>query len=78
MAHFYGTVNGQARTTASRIGSKGSGIQGHIRGWGIGGRVRCYVNEDGEDEVAIYLTSGSGGYGCERLLGKFTRSEFNA
>ncbi len=66
MAHFYGEIEGQARTTATRRGSKNSGISAHVRGWDIGVWVQCYVDDKGEDRVSIRLTGGSN----DRLPGK--------
>lgn len=72
MAHFYGEIEGQARTTATRCGSKDSGISAHVRGWNIGARVQCFVNDQGEDCVSIRLTSGSNGGLQGKYLGTYT------
>lgn len=72
MAHFYGEIEGQARTKTTRIGSKNSGISAHVRGWNIGARVQCFVNDQGEDCVSIRLTSGSNGRLHEKCLGTYT------
>jgi hypothetical protein len=72
MAHFYGEIEGQARTTATRRGSKNSGISAHVRGWDIGARVQCFVNDQGEDCVSIRLTSGSNGRLQDKCLGVYT------
>ena len=50
MARFYAEIQGN-RGKASRMGSKDSGIWGHIRGWSVGARVTWYVNDEGEDVV---------------------------
>ena len=68
MAHFYADIQGN-RGEATRMGSKDSGINGHIRGWGSGARVQCSVDRDGNDVVDVYATSGSGSYG-QRNKGK--------
>lgn len=68
MAHFYGTIRGQARLVASRTGSKSSGIDGHIRGWNTGVLV-VGAERDGRDEFDIFATHGSGGSGSAVLLG---------
>ena len=60
MAHFYGDMTGN-RGVTTRMGSADSGIQAHLRGWNIGGGVRCFVDEDGNDCVSVDLTSGSRG-----------------
>ena len=59
MAHFYGEIQGTAKTIASRTGSAKSGIQAHIRGWNVGVKISCYVDEDGKDCITIYHTKGS-------------------
>lgn len=58
MAHFYGNIQGN-RGEATRMGTKDSGIEGHIRGWTNGCRVNCYVDINGNDVVEIYATTGS-------------------
>ena len=75
MAHFYAFIQGN-RGEATRMGSKASGIAGHIRGWSVGAHVCCTYNEQTEkDEVAIYLTSGSNGSKHSKLLGNFTTDD---
>jgi hypothetical protein len=76
MARFYGSVKG-SRSEATKTGSKASGIEGHIRGWDFGVRVRCYVNKDGEDECEVSLTGGSNGYKGDVVLGTFSEKDLN-
>lgn len=57
MAQFYASIQGN-RGEATRMGTKKSGIYGHIRGWHSGGRVECDINEKGQDVVSIYATHG--------------------
>ncbi len=45
MSRFYADIQGN-RGRATRCGSKGSGISGHIRGWNTGCRVHV-VDIDG-------------------------------
>ena len=71
MAQFYASIQGN-RGQATRMGTKNSGIDGHIRGWHIGARVT--VNHDektGKDIVRVYKTLGSSGFGSE-LIAEFT------
>lgn len=72
MAQFYANIQGN-RGMATRMGTKSSGMDGHIRGWNVGARVFMRFNEETqEDECTIDLTSGSAGrYGSKRL-GTFT------
>lgn len=74
MAHFYSEIKGN-RGEATRVGTKKSGIRGHVRGWDVGVAVYGYVNEDGEDEFEVRLTSGSHGSVSSQLLGRFTRKD---
>jgi len=68
MAHFYGEIQGN-RGEATRMGTKDSGFRGHIRGWHVGGSVNCHYNESKDrDEVSIYATKGSSGYGGSEHL----------
>ena len=72
MAHFYASIQGN-RSEATRMGTKNSGIEGHIRGWDIGAKVKCTFDpETKEDYVTVYLTSGSSGYKSDKLIGSFT------
>lgn len=70
MARFYGEIKGQARTTATRRGSKSSGITAHIRGWNIGVRVEIFAVGD-RDIVHIYRTSGSNAKSVDKLITEF-------
>lgn len=75
MSHFYADIQGN-RGMATRQGTKSSGIDGHIRGWGVGARVICRHNEEtGKDTVTVYRTGGSRGYTSERLVAQFTEGE---
>ena len=74
MARFYANIQGN-RGEATRMGTKDSGISGHIRGWNVGCRVCCYVGDDGEDRVSITLTSGSNGRGSDKHFGVFNTKD---
>lgn len=59
MARFYGTLEGSAATTVSRVGhGGGSGVSAHVRGWRIGGKVDAF-DRDGKDVVLLQVTGGS-------------------
>jgi len=70
MSRFYASIKGN-RGIATRQGSKGSGIEGHIRGWDIGARVICYVDDNGNDAIRITLTGGSNRPSSIKDLGTF-------
>lgn len=57
MSRFYGTVEGIAKTPASRRGHKN--LEAHIRGWNVGVNIECGVDEDGNDIIKVYKTGGS-------------------
>ena len=57
MSRFYADIQGN-RGQATRQGSADSGIDGHIRGWDLGGAVDMFAEKD-EDIIDIYLTKGS-------------------
>jgi hypothetical protein len=55
------------------MGTKNSGLYGHIRGWNIGAYVWITHNEEtGKDEVTVYKTAGSNGAGNREVVAKFT------
>ncbi len=67
MSQFYASIQGN-RGQATRIGTEKSGIEGHIRGWNSGVEVRGCIDETGNDEFEVYMTSGSGyGTSNERI-----------
>lgn len=76
MAHFYSEIQG-GHGEATRVGTKKSGIRGHIRGWNSGIAVYGYVNENGEDEFEVRLTSGSKGYKSSKLIGRFSHKDLD-
>ena len=67
MSRFYASIQG-SRGEVTRMGGKKSGIDGHIRGWDLGIRVRGYVDEKGNDCFGVYRTSGSNSGKSERLI----------
>ena len=73
MAHFYASIEGN-RGSATRMGTKTSGISGHVRGWNMGIRVCGYVNSDGQDAFKVYLTGGSNGHQSDVVVGDFAES----
>jgi len=73
MSHFYAEIEG-SRGAATRQGTKKSGMYGHVRGWRIGGKVVCFVDNidpDGGDCVRIDLTGGSNNSSSILSLGTF-------
>ena len=71
MAHFYVSAGGQAKTTATRCGTKSSGVHAHTRGYDVGVYTHALYNTDADrDEVEIRLTHGSTGKGATCYIGK--------
>ena len=68
MSRFYGSMDGSAKTTATRRGH--SSLHAHIRGWDSGIRVEA-VDLNGEDAFYVYATYGSnGGEAKGQLIGR--------
>ncbi len=59
MAHFYGTVQGQARTKATRCGSRSSGLKTIAASWRGAVEVELWT-QDGEDYVRVALRRWNG------------------
>ena len=59
MAHFYGYLQGNARTAATRAGTESSGLEAQAIGHTIGGRV-FMGHIDSEDFVALGVNKGEG------------------
>jgi len=71
MSRYYGSLQG-SRGEATRQGTAKSGIDGHIRGWHIGGSVSCFPScKDGEDVVKVAITGGSSNSSTLISLGTF-------
>jgi hypothetical protein len=67
MSHFYASIQGN-RGEATRCGTKGSGIEGHIRGWNSGIAVEGHHDAlSGCDVFRVYLSGGSNSGTCELL-----------
>lgn len=59
MARFYASIQG-SRGQATRMGTKDSGIKGHIRGWDSGVEVSGYYDQVADVDVfKVYVTGGS-------------------
>jgi len=67
MSRFYASIKGN-RGEATRQGTPKTGISGHIRGWDIGVKVRCFVNSEGKDTCIIYKTAGSKSPGAVEII----------
>lgn len=53
------------------MGTVGSGIVGHVRGWDVGARVVVWVDENGEDVCQVWITGGSNNHEGVKYLGEF-------
>ena len=77
MSRFYAEIKGN-RGRATRQGFEKSGIFSHTRGWNVGIMAFGFVNDDGNDEFKILLSSGSRGAKKERVLGSYTEKDLEA
>jgi len=59
MSKFYGQVEGQASTVASRRGSANSGLKVSAQSWEGSVIVRLWENNEGETMVEIEKAEGS-------------------
>lgn len=74
MSQFYASIQGN-RGMATRMGSKESGISGHIRGWNIGVKAECFVDDEGNDCVYVSISGGSNGRFDSKPIGTFMRDK---
>ena len=74
MAHFIGYLQG-ARSRASRLGHKASGIVAQARGWNIGGKVVASTDSQERDVVEFYIDGGSNERTSERLIARAVLTE---
>ena len=76
MSRFYGSLNGQAKTEATRRGNKNSGVGAHVRGWNVG--VKIFARADGEkDLIDVYLTTGSDESGSDIFIGTARQNDYD-
>ncbi len=77
MAQYYANIEGN-HGAATRMGTKSSGMSGHIRGWNVGCRVWMSHNDTtDQDECTVCVTSGSNGHGGHINLGTFTAADLD-
>lgn len=69
MSQFYASIQGQAKTEATRTGTASSGISGHVRGWDLGVHTFGYTVADGKELYAVEVTHGSNGRGSNVPIG---------
>ena len=72
MSRFYASIQGH-RGKATRQGH--NEITGHIRGWQSGVRVDGF-DAHGLDAFKIFVTSGSGSGGWDKLIGTVVDGQF--
>jgi hypothetical protein len=71
MAHFYATISGN-RSERTCMGTKNSGLTGHLRGWDVGVLVNIVHNEEeGVDIVRLYKTGGSNDPSPKELVAEY-------
>ena len=74
MPRFKASIHGN-RGQFTHAGSAGSGIQGHLSGDHIGAKVMVIADQEGNDHVYIYATSGSIGQERDELIAEFTADD---
>lgn len=74
MSHFYGDLSG-SRGTATRCGSRHSGITSHPRGWNLGVSTSGYTTLGGNDRFSVHLTDGSAGEKDQQQFAQVQRME---
>lgn len=57
MSHFYGYLRGN-RGTTTRGGSKGSGINAHIKSWNNDVYANLKSDDDGKDILSLTIPKG--------------------
>ena len=67
MSKFYGQVEGQAQTVASRRGSANSGLKVSAQSWEGSVIVRLWENNEGETMVEIEKAEGSTSWGGDTI-----------
>jgi hypothetical protein len=73
MSYFYGSIEGNAKTQATRIGTKNSGMISHTRSWNKGVKVVVvYDKEQKQNVFNIYETKGSLNSGDMELIARVT------
>ena len=76
MNRFYGSLTGQAKTTATRRGGTDSGVRAHVRGWDIGVEVwmhPCPYCKTG-DAFTVKQTGGNNDPSYDYHLGTYCRN----
>ena len=71
MSRFYGTVEGSAKTIASRTGTPSSGLSAHIRGWNTGVKVQCRAVDEA-DVIEVLATGGSNEISSDQHIATIT------
>lgn len=66
MAHYRAEIRGM-RGEASRLGTKSSGISGHIAGWDIGASVRIHYDTEKKQNVLFISVDNGNGYDQETI-----------
>ena len=74
MANFIAKIQGQ-RGTASRLGSKKSGLSVTANGWHLGISVNAFHNANTERDVFnVYINGGSNGGNPEYVINEIKRN----
>lgn len=75
MARFHAKIKGNKGST-TRLGSKQSGMYGHLAGWNVGIKIFCFVDEEDNDIIKVWSTGGSNNKTSKQLLVSFNGEEW--
>jgi len=76
MSALYGSMESDTTRSGPRTCGGHKQIEAHIRGWDFGVMVQVIHGESG-DYARIFLTGGSHRTGADKLLGEYTRIEYD-
>lgn len=72
MAQYYATVQGVRGSTATKTGTKDSGLRAHVRGWSTGARIMLSFDKAaGCDRVQVWRTAGSNSGAADVLIAEW-------
>lgn len=70
MSHFYGVLNGQAQTSATRCGSKNSGMVATAASWDGAIRTEMYYDEISGKNMFVVTQTTWRGAGINKVLAR--------
>ena len=68
MAHFYGIINGSSKSSATRCGTRNSGLETVAASWNGAVRTTLYYDEETQTDMCRVELTQWQGQGTYRLL----------